>query len=583
MAEDSTPPKRSDWETYKRLISYARPYMWRLVAGTLCGILFAGSTVGLLPIVQKALGRFFTPDQPLDIKMAALLGGAIILLMLVRGVGQFYNAYLVQWVGNRVVMDIRVCTFSHLQDLSVGFYNSTKTGEMISRTVNDSTLLERAVSNVLTDLARQPIVLVGTLSYAVTRDWRLAMSCLVLFPLCMLPILLFGRRVRRASREGQQYLAEIVTIMQETISGVRIVKAFCMEAREEARFALQCSHFFRRIMRVVKAKALIEPIIVLISGFGLVFALVYAAQSGMKWNEFITMAIALVMLYDPVKRLSKIHLSIQQSSAAADRIFEILDTEVSVDDASDAKSFAGPIESIRFDHVGFSYGDTNVLNDIVLDVKAGERIALVGGSGAGKTTLVNLLPRFFDVTSGRILLNGIDVRDMTLRSLRLQMGLVTQETFLFNDSVSGNIAYGCPDASQASIEQAARSAHAHAFILEMPEGYDTVVGEMGVRLSGGQRQRLAIARAILNNPSVLILDEATSALDTESERLVQSALDSLVEGRTVFAIAHRLSTIKNCSRIVVLDKGNIVELGTHDDLLAAGGAYKRLHDMQFEP
>jgi ATP-binding cassette, subfamily B, bacterial MsbA len=556
--------------------------MWRLVVGALCGVLFAGSTVGLLPIIQNALGRFFDQEQPLDMKMAVLLGASVILLMLVRGVGQFYNAYLVQWVGNRVVMDMRVGTFAHLQDLSVGFFNTTKTGEMISRTVNDSTLLERAVSNVLADLARQPIVLVGTVVYAVTRDWKLALCSLVLFPLCMLPVLVFGRKVRRSAREGQQHLAEIVSIMQEAIGGVRIVKAFCMEGREQDRFAAQCGNFFRRVMRVVKAKALIEPIIVLISGFALVFALAYAAHSQMLWNEFITLAIALVMLYDPVKRLSKIHLSIQQSSAAADRIFEILDTEVSVSDADDAVAFEGPIESIRFDHVGFSYGDANVLNDVVLDVNAGERIALVGGSGAGKTTLINLLPRFFDVTSGGILVNGVDVRKLTLRSLRLQMGLVTQDTFLFNDTVANNIAYGCPDASQADIEAAARSAHAHDFILEMPEGYSTVTGEMGVRLSGGQRQRLAIARAILNNPSVLLLDEATSALDTESERIVQSALDALIEGRTVFAIAHRLSTIKNCDRIVVMDKGSIVEIGTHDDLLAAEGAYRRLHDMQFD-
>jgi subfamily B ATP-binding cassette protein MsbA len=355
-----------------------------------------------------------------------------------------------------------------------------------------------------------------------------------------------------------------------------------MEGREQSRFADECHSFFRRTIRVVKAKALIEPIIVVISGFGLVFALAYAARAGMKWNEFITMAIALVVLYDPIKRLSKIHLSIQQSSAAADRIFEILDTEISVHDAPDAVAFEGPIEAITFDHVGFAYDDTEVLSDIVLDVKAGERIALVGGSGAGKTTLINLLPRFFDVTAGRILLNGADVRSMTLRSLRLQMGLVTQDTFLFNETVADNIAYGCPDASQDAIEAAARRAHAHDFILEMPKGYDTKVGEMGVRLSGGQRQRLAIARAILNNPSVLLLDEATSALDTESERLVQAALDELVEGRTVFAIAHRLSTIKNCDRIVVLDRGALVEIGTHDELLAAGGTYKRLHDMQFE-
>jgi subfamily B ATP-binding cassette protein MsbA len=573
---------RKSWDTYKRLIAYSKPYMARLIVGTLCGILFAGSSVGILPMFQEALGRFFDPDQALDMKMAGLIGGAVILLLIVRGIGQYYNTYLVQWVGNRVVMDLRVGTFAHLQNLSVGFFNATQTGDMISRTVNDSMMLERAVSSVLTDLARQPIVLVGALTYVFTRDWVLALCCLVLFPLCMLPILGFGRRVRKASKEGQERLAEIISIMQESIRGVRIVKAFCMEAREQSRFASECNKFFRRITRVVKAKALIEPIIILISGFGLVFALAYAAHSGMKWNEFMTMALALVMAYDPVKRLSKIHLNIQQSSAAADRIFEILDTEVSVTDAPDAIDFKEPIETITFENVGFAYDDTKVLNDVVLEAKSGERIALVGGSGAGKTTLVNLLPRFFDVTSGRILLNGTDIRDMTLRSLRLKMGLVTQDTFLFDDSVANNIAYGCPDASQEDIEAAAHRAHAHDFISTMPDGYSSIVGEMGVRLSGGQRQRLAIARAILNNPSVLILDEATSALDTESERIVQSALDELVEGRTVFAIAHRLSTIKNCDRIVVLDQGVVVEVGTHDELFAANGTYRRLHDMQFD-
>lgn len=574
--------QHSDWRTYKRLVAYARPYLRRLVTGAICGILFAGSTVGLLPTVQKALGRFFDADQPLEMHAVAWLGGGIILLMLLRGVGQYFNTYLVQWVGNRVVMDMRIATFLHLQNLSVGYYNANQTGEMVSRTVNDSMMLERAVSTVLTDLARQPVVLIGAVAYAISRDWILALSCMVLFPLCLLPILGFGRRVRRASREGQERLAEIVTIMQETIRGVRIVKAFCMEKREHARFVQECSRFFRRVMRVVKAKALIEPIIVLISGFGLVFALWYAARSGMAWNAFITMAIALMMLYDPIKRLSKIHLSIQQSSAAAERIFEILDTEVLVRDAPDAETFQGPIETIRFDHVGFAYDDMRVLDDIVLDVRAGERIALVGGSGAGKTTLVNLLPRFFDVTDGRILVNGRDIRGMTLWSLRRQMGLVTQETFLFNDTVANNIAYGVPDAPPEAIEVAARQAHAHDFIMAMSKGYQTMVGELGVRLSGGQCQRLAIARAILNNPSVLILDEATSALDTESERIVQSALDELIEGRTVFAIAHRLSTIQNCDRIAVLDKGRLVELGSHAELLASAGVYKRLYDMQFD-
>jgi len=576
------PDTKNSLKTYRRLIYFAKPYRTRLIIGLLCGVIFSGSTIGLLPKLQDVFGRFTGESHIIDLKMVLIMGSSIILLIALRGIGQFFNTYLLQWVGNRVVMDLRVATFSHLQDLSIGYFNSTQTGEMISRTVNDSMLLQRAVSSVLTDLARQPIALVGIAGYAIYLDWKLTLINLVLFPLCLLPIIGFGKRVRRASREGQERLAEIVSIMQESIMGVRIVKAFCMEDREQKRFARESHNFFRRIMKVVKSKSLIEPIIILISGLALVFDFAYAAHTGMPLNEFVTLALAMVMLYDPVKRLSKIHLSIQQSSAAADRIFEILDTEISVDDSADAVEFDETIKSIKFDKVGFTYGDAQILNAVDLDIKAGERIALVGGSGAGKTTLVNLLPRFFDVTSGRILLNGIDIREMKLRSLRLKIGLVTQDTFLFNDTVSNNIAYGCPEATAAEIEGAARLAHAHDFVLAMPNGYDTEVGEMGARLSGGQRQRLAIARAILNNPAILILDEATSALDTESERIVQEALDELVTGRTVFAIAHRLSTIKNYDRIVVMEQGDVVEIGSHDELLAAGGAYKRLFDMQFD-
>jgi len=569
-------------QTYRRLIRYTRPYLGRLIIGGLCGVLFAGSTVGLLPVLERMLGHFFDPEQALTLTGSLLLGGGVILLVLVRGIGQYCNAYLVEWVGNRVVMDLRGKAFAYLQNLPVGYYNATRTGEMISRTVNDTALLERAVATVLTDLARQPIVLVGAVAYAFSRDWRLTLAAVLVFPLCLAPILGFGKRVRRAAREGQERMAEIVSIMQESIRGVRIVKAFCMEAREQARFDAACRTFFRRVMKVVQSKALIEPIIVLISGVGLVLALAYASRLGLRWNEFITMALALVMLYEPVKKLGKIHLSIEQSSAAADRIFEILDTPLLVADRPGAGTLDEPIQTITFDHVDFRYGEEPVLADITLDVRAGERIALVGGSGAGKTTLVNLLPRFFDVTGGRILINGRDLRDLTLRSLRLKTGIVTQDTFLFSDTVAANIAYGLPEAPVEKIEAAARMAHAHEFVMEMPKGYDTEVGELGMLLSGGQRQRLAIARAVLNDPEILILDEATSALDTESERMVQAAIDALVEGRTVFAIAHRLSTIMNCNRIVVLDKGRIAEIGTHDVLLANNGIYRRLYDMQFD-
>ena len=569
------------WSTYKRLIRYAKPYTWRLVVGGLCGVIFAGSTIGFLPAGRetfKAIFSFGTANASHTLLLACLLP----ILAVIRGVGAYLSAYLIQWVGNRVVMDLRLEAYTHLQDLSVAYFDQNKTGEMISRTVNDTTLMERAVSTVLTDAVRQPFILFGSAGYLFYLNWKLALASLVIFPVCILPVILFGRKVRRAARQGQEHLADIVSMMQEAIVGVRIVKAFCMEQYELRRFSEQCSHFFGRIMRVVRAKAIIEPVVVLISMAGIAVALIYASFTKMPWQDFLTFALALVVMYDPAKKLSNIHLTIQHSSAAADRVFEILDTEIRVKEKPSAQELTGRVGEIKFEKVGFAYAAEPVLKDLNFTIKAGERIAFVGSSGAGKTTLVNLLPRFFDVTEGRVLMNGIDLRDVTLKSLRGRIGLVTQETFLFNDTIAGNIAYGTANATKEMIENAAKRAYAHDFILEMPQGYESVIGERGVRLSGGQRQRLAIARAILKDPPILILDEATSALDTESERMVQAALNDLMKGRTVLAIAHRLSTITSCDRIMVMDQGRIVEQGTHSQLLSADGIYKRLYDLQFE-
>lgn len=569
-----------DWQTYRRLVAYARPYLLRLVIGSVCGVLFAGSTTGLLVWARNILREVFQNAPFTQVVIIALV---LPVLALGRSIGQFLSDYFIQWVGNRVVMDMRVRTFEHLQELSVRYFTRSKTGELISRTINDSMMVERAVSVVLGDLVKEPFVFIGAVGFLVWLDPFLAFASLVLFPVCIVPIALFGRRVRRYARHSQERLASLVSIMQETLVGIRIVKAFGMEQYEIGRFTDQCRLFFNRVMRVTRDKAIIEPLIVLISVIGLAMVLVYARWARMPAEDFITFAIAMLALYEPVKKISKLHLNIQQTSASADRIFEILDTPVLIVDSPGAVELRPPVQSIEFENVSFGYEGPLVLSGIQLRVEAGERVAIVGSSGAGKTSLVNLIPRFYDVTGGRLKINGRDIREFQLRSLRALIGMVTQETILFNDTVAANIAYGQTDASRAAIEEAARRARAHEFIGQMPGGYETVIGERGLRLSGGQCQRLAIARAILRNPPILILDEATSALDTESERLVQAALDGLMEGRTVFAIAHRLSTIIHCDKIIVLDRGRIIECGAHKELLEKNGAYRRLHDMQFQP
>jgi subfamily B ATP-binding cassette protein MsbA len=573
-------PPADVWGTYRRLLRYVRPYLPRLIAGFVFGGLYAASQGAFVAVIKGGFARVFKPSD-MSVGAVFLLSLSFPLIAAIRGAADYLATYCVKWVGNRVIMDLRNAMFSHLHSLSVSYFSRSRTGELIARTANDTSLVERVVSTVIGDMAKEPLTLVAMIGWVFYTDARLALVSFVLFPLCIVPVALFGRRVRRHAREAQARIADVISILQETVSGVRIVKAFGMEKYETDRFMSQTKAFFSRRMRVERSSTVVEPIIVVIAAAGAALVLTYVRIVQMPLENFVAFVTALFLMYDPVKKLSRLHLLVQQSSAAADRVFEVLDTPSTVADRPGARDFAGPILSIRFEDVHFAYDDKPVLQGIELDVRAGERIALVGSSGAGKTSLVNLLPRFYDVTQGRIALNGTDIRDLTLVSLRRLCGLVTQETFLFNDTVANNIAYGTTAASRDQIVAAARDAYAHEFIQEMPEGYDTVIGERGVRLSGGQRQRLAIARAILRNPPILILDEATSALDTESERMVQAALDQLMRGRTVFAIAHRLSTIVHCDRILVLDGGRIVEQGAHAGLLAANGVYRRLYDLQF--
>ena len=575
-------PPRTDWQTYRRLVRYAKPYWGRVLLGTIFGVVFGTSMAGMIVGLGKVIGMVFGTDA--DLPWGVRLGIAAILptFAIVRGVGDYLSTYFIEWVGNRAVMDLRRDTFEHMQQLSLFYYQRTKTGELISRVVNDSQMVERAVAGVLADLCKQPFALLAVLVALLWSDFRLAMVGLLLFPICLVPVLLFGRRVRRFAREGQEKIADLVSILQETITGVRIVKAFGMEDYENGRFARQCGEVFHRAMKVVRARAAVEPIIVALSTVGISLFLLYTMHSKVTLPQFVVFAASLVALYEPVKKLFRIHLQVQQSSASADRIFELMDTPITVVERPGAAGLEGGVREVAFDQVSFGYEAEPVLRDISFRVGAGRRVALVGGSGAGKTTLVSLIPRFYDVTAGRVMVNGRDIHEYTLKSLRRQIGIVTQETILFNDTVANNIAYGHAHAAREAVIEAARRAHAHDFILAMPEGYDTIIGERGVRLSGGQCQRLAIARAILRNPPILILDEATSALDTEAERQVQAALDELMKDRTVFAIAHRLSTIIHADEIMVLQQGRIAEQGTHQELLARGGHYKYLYDLQFK-
>lgn len=571
---------RQDWQTYKRLLAFAKPYRRRLALGVLFGAVFGGSIFGLLFGIEKFFGILGDAE---NVGWNSFLAAVFILpiVAVVYGVGSFASKYLVEWVGNRVVMDLRNNTFAHIHKLSLNYFSSSRAGELISRTTNDSLLVQRAVSTVLGDAIKQPFALIAAIVGMFWCDVRLTLLSLIFFPVCILPVQLFGRRVRKASRESLEHMADLVSILQETIGGVRVVKAFNMAPRENERFQVASHRVFNRLMRISRSRAAVEPIIVMISVLGLVPVACYAKWSGMPLEKLITFAAAMILMYDPAKKLSRIHLSVQESSGAADRIFEVLDTPILVKNRPDAKVFSEQINEVLFENIAFSYGADDLFSGVNLKVKAGECLALVGSSGSGKTTLVSLVPRFFDVTAGAVKINGKDIRDMTMESLRDHIGIVTQDSILFNETIANNIAYGCPDATQEEIEAAAKKANAHKFILEQPQGYKTMCGDRGARLSGGQAQRISIARAMLKNPSILILDEATSALDTESERLVQAALDELMADRTVFAIAHRLSTIAHADRIVVMDKGTVAEQGTHKELLAQDGLYKHFHDLQF--
>lgn len=603
MSSETRKLTEQEKQIYLRLLARTKPHAGRLALAIVFGILFGGSVFGLLFSAKGGMAQVFggtatrlqaSADAWInqwyaggmnhDLLLTLAVLSVVLLFIALRGITFFFSKYLIEWVAQRVVMVLRNDVFSKILHLPMLYFTGSRTGELMSRTLNDTQLVERGITEVICDLVQQPFVLLGAAAYLFFIDLRLALVSLAIFPLCILPVAIFGKRVRRHSKAGQERIADLSSIQQEVIGGAAIVKAFGTEAREQGRFEKHNLDFFRRQIKITASKAAVAPLMEFFSVVAACAILLYSRHAALELSDIILFLGAMVLMYDPVKKLSRVHLVIQQSSAAAERIFAILDVVDNVGDFPGAQPLEGSIREICYEDVAFSYapGKPRVLDGIQFVARSGELIALVGGSGSGKTTLVNLLPRFFDPVAGRVSIDGRDLRDFTLVSLRRHIGLVSQETILFNDTVFQNIAYGEPGATRAQVEAAAQKAHAHDFILAMPNGYDTVIAERGLLLSGGQRQRLAIARALLRNPPILILDEATSALDTESERAVQLALNEAMQGRTVFAIAHRLSTIQRADQILVLDQGRIAERGRHNELLARGGIYERLYHMQFE-
>ena len=607
-------------KTYLRLLAYLRPYRGRLAIALACMVVYAAMSAVSLGMISPFMRILFERTQaavPAVGAMAAsgdrLAGwpaplrhwaaGALLdarplvalervcLLILValflKNVADYLQAYFMVSVEQAAIRDLRRDFFAHLMKLPLGFFSAARGGALLSRMTNDVEYLRASLAAGLGNLVKDSLTLAGCLTWVFLASWRLALLSLVILPPAAWALVAIGRKMRRRSTEAQERMGDLSNIVQETATGARVVKAFGMERYERERFEATNERYFRAFVKLRRVSAAARPL----SEYAIILVAVAMLWVGgreifehgtLQPQQFVLFVTALLSTISPIKSLSEVNTNVQQGIAAGERFFALLDAPPTEVDAPGARPLPAIARAIRFEHVSFAYGDgEDVLHDLSFEVRRGEVVALVGASGAGKSTALDLLARFHEPRSGRITLDGVDIRDGTLTSLRAQLGIVTQETLLFHDTVGRNIAYGLADTAPAAIESAARSAHAHAFVSRLPSGYDTVIGERGTRLSGGERQRIAIARAVLRNPAILLLDEATSALDTESERLVQDALERLMKDRTVLVIAHRLSTVQHADRIVVLDHGRVVATGTHAELVGAEGVYRRLYELQF--
>ncbi len=583
---------------YRRLYSYVKPYKGRFILGLSLGFAF-GLVNSLVPLTVLQVSNFIfhgaapnprtilTHHEMLSIgpKINSILWIclAIPLIMTARSLCSYGNAYYMNWVSNRVVTDIRNQLFSKIVRHSMEFFNKMRSGFLMSRITNDTRGMQMALTTVSSDIFKQPVTIVGGIIVLLMMDWKFTVVTLVLFPICLVPIRVYGRRARKAVQHEQEDMGEMVVTMQETFAGIRVVKSFAREEHQEKRFRHSNQLQFSNMMRMIKSMEAVGPLVETIAAMGVGLALLYVYAVNLSAGRFFGLISGIFILYEPIKTLSKIHIVMQRSISATTEVFRILDLEPAVKDRPDAIALRSTEGQIDFERVIFRYapGSPAAVQDLNFRIEPGKSYALVGASGAGKSTVLSLLLRLYDPTSGTVRIDGRDLRTLTQISLREQIGLVTQDTFLFHDTIFSNIQFGRLGATPEEVYAAARTAFAHDFILAQPKGYETVIGDKGCLLSGGQQQRLAIARALLKNAPILLLDEATSSLDSESEKQIQQALERLSAGRTVIAIAHRLSTILSADQIVVMDQGHIKEIGTHRELLEKSGYYRRLYDMQF--
>jgi len=597
--------RQSIWQTlreasgpYRRLYGYVKPYKVRFIVGLLLGFAYGGIN-SLLPLATaRVTSAIFHGAAPNPMALRSNLGAldtgpkinsiiliclAIPAIMTLRSLCSYGNTYCMQWVSNKVVTDIRGQLFSKMVRHSMDFFNRMRSGFLISRITNETRVVQMALTAVSSDIFKQPITIIGAISVLLLMDWKFTLVTLILFPTCLLPLRIYGRRARKALRGQFEGMGEMVVTMQETFAGIRVIKSFAREAHQEKEFKRSNQLQFSQMMRIIRSMEATGPLVETIAAVGIGLALLYVYAANLSAGRFFGLITGIFILYDPIKTLSKIQLVMQQSIAATTAIFALLDSESTVQDAPNAAVLSSSQGRIDFENVTFRYANTvtDAISNLTLRIQPGKTHALVGASGAGKSTILSLILRLYDPTSGAVKIDGHDLRSVTQKSLRERIGLVTQETFLFHDTISNNIRFGRLDATPDEVHEAARAAYAHDFIMAQPKGYETVIGDKGCLLSGGQQQRLAIARAVLKNAPILLLDEATSSLDSESEQQIQKALAKLAAGRTVIAIAHRLSTVLSADQIIVMDSGHIKEIGTHGELLEKSGYYRRLYDHQF--